>query len=78
MRYGDGGGLTGAGRRRRESVRTQAAELFEQEDKPSEVTRRLRVSPKSAYHWHQLWREGGHRPRAPATRGLFCTSFRVA
>lgn len=37
----------------------QAAELFEQEIKPPEVARRLRVSPKSAYQWHQLWRDGG-------------------
>ncbi|PWJ02023.1 transposase, partial [Streptomyces sp. NWU49] len=32
----------------------QAAELFEQKIKPPEVARRLRVSLKSAYHWHQL------------------------
>ncbi|MCY0932596.1 winged helix-turn-helix domain-containing protein [Streptomyces sp. H27-H1] len=25
----------------------------------SEVARRLRVSVKSAYQWHQLWRDGG-------------------
>ncbi|MGW7201738.1 helix-turn-helix domain-containing protein, partial [Streptomyces chryseus] len=55
----DGGGLTAAGRRRRESVRMQAVELFEQRVKPSEVARRLRVSVKSAYRWHQLWRDGG-------------------
>ncbi|WP_444972109.1 IS630 family transposase [Streptomyces canus] len=67
MKYGDGGGLTAAGRRRRESVRMQAAELFEQEIKPPEVARRLRVSPKSAYQWHQLWRDGG--VRALASRG---------
>ncbi|MFJ4624421.1 helix-turn-helix domain-containing protein [Streptomyces sp. NPDC088812] len=59
MRYGDGGGLTAEGRQRRESVRMRATELFEQKTKVSEVARRLRVSPKSAYHWHQLWREGG-------------------
>ncbi|WP_262376252.1 helix-turn-helix domain-containing protein, partial [Streptomyces sp. sk2.1] len=40
-------------------MRMQAAELFEQEVKPPEVARRLRVSLKSAYQWHQLWREGG-------------------
>ncbi|MER5503686.1 MULTISPECIES: winged helix-turn-helix domain-containing protein [unclassified Streptomyces] len=51
--------MTVAGRVRRESVRMQAAELFEQEVKPPEVARRLRVSLKSAYQWHQLWREGG-------------------
>ncbi|MET8622832.1 winged helix-turn-helix domain-containing protein, partial [Kitasatospora sp. NPDC004669] len=37
----------------------QAAELFEQEVKPTEVARRLRVSSKSAYQWRQLWRGGG-------------------
>jgi transposase len=37
----------------------QAAELFEQKIKPPEVARHLRVSLKSAYQWHQLWRDGG-------------------
>ncbi|MFJ1938531.1 winged helix-turn-helix domain-containing protein [Kitasatospora sp. NPDC088160] len=59
--------MTATGRLRRESVRVQAAELFEQEVKPAEVARRLRVSPKSAYQWHQLWREGG--VQALASRG---------
>ncbi|WP_371330445.1 helix-turn-helix domain-containing protein [Streptomyces sp. TP-A0356] len=54
VRYGDGGGLSASGRRRRETVRMGAAELFEQKIKPMEVARRLRVSRKSAYHWHQL------------------------
>nr|WP_274919479.1 helix-turn-helix domain-containing protein [Streptomyces sp. WZ-12] len=49
------------------AVRVQAAELFEQEIKPSEVAQRLRVSRKSAYQWHQLWRDGG--PGALASRG---------
>ncbi|MCG6497007.1 winged helix-turn-helix domain-containing protein [Kitasatospora sp. A2-31] len=46
----------------------QAAELFEQEVGPTEVARRLRVSGKSAYQWHQLWRAGGVEalpPRGP-------------
>ncbi|MFJ2478467.1 helix-turn-helix domain-containing protein [Streptomyces sp. NPDC087659] len=51
MRYADGGGLSPAGRQRREQVRMQAAELFEQNIKPPEVARRLRVSLKSAYQW---------------------------
>nr|WP_274911100.1 winged helix-turn-helix domain-containing protein [Streptomyces sp. WZ-12] len=59
MRYADGGGLTAAGRQRREAVRMQAVELFEQKIKPPEVARRLRVSVKSAYQWQQLWRQGG-------------------
>ncbi|MET8038780.1 winged helix-turn-helix domain-containing protein [Streptomyces sp. NPDC005345] len=67
MRYADRGGLTGAGRRRRETVRIQAAELFEQNIKPPDIARRLRVSPKSAYRWHQLWRDGG--VQALASRG---------
>ncbi|WP_443031730.1 IS630 family transposase [Streptomyces sp. 3211] len=67
MRYADGGGLTPTGRQRRESVRMQAAELFEQQIKPSEVAGRLRVSVKSAYQWHQLWRDGG--VEALASRG---------
>ncbi|MFJ3099538.1 helix-turn-helix domain-containing protein [Streptomyces hydrogenans] len=45
----------------------RAAELFEQEIKPPEVARRLRVSLKSAYQWHQLWRDGGRG--ALASRG---------
>lgn len=47
VKYSDGGGLTPAGRR--ETVRMGAAELYEQQIKPSEVARRLRVSVKSAY-----------------------------
>ncbi|WP_416223443.1 helix-turn-helix domain-containing protein [Streptomyces hygroscopicus] len=58
------GGLTAAGCRRRESVRMQAAKLFEQKIKPPEVARRLRVSRKSAYQWHQMWRDGGARALA--------------
>ncbi|MGW2788195.1 helix-turn-helix domain-containing protein, partial [Streptomyces populi] len=53
MRYADGGGLSSAGRRRRETVRMQAAGLFEQKITPSEVARQLRVSVKSAYRWQQ-------------------------
>jgi Transposase and inactivated derivatives len=45
----------------------QAAGLFEQDIKPLEVARRLRVSPKSAYQWQQLWRDGG--VQALASRG---------
>ncbi|MFF9601714.1 transposase [Streptomyces sp. NPDC014684] len=51
--------MTVAGRQRRETVRMQAAELFEQKIKPPEVARCLRVSLISAYQWHKLWRDGG-------------------
>ncbi|MFJ9753079.1 winged helix-turn-helix domain-containing protein [Streptomyces chartreusis] len=46
------GGSAGKGR-------IQAAELFQQNVKPPEVARRLRVSLKSAYQWHHLSRDGG-------------------
>ncbi|MFE1442986.1 winged helix-turn-helix domain-containing protein [Streptomyces sp. NPDC058739] len=64
MRYADGGGLTPAGRLRRESVRMQAAELFEQQVRPSEVAGLLRVSVKSVYQWRQLWQDGGREALA--------------
>src|SRR5512142_209129 len=63
MRYPDGGGLTAAGRARREKVRLQAAEGVT----PPEVARRLRVSCNSAYAWRRRWRAGG--VAALASRG---------
>ncbi|WP_398947460.1 helix-turn-helix domain-containing protein [Streptomyces sp. BK340] len=59
MRYADGDGLTAKGRRRREAARLEAAGLFAKEVAPSEVARRLRVSSKPAYQWHEAWRGGG-------------------
>jgi len=59
MRYPDGGGLTAAGRARREKVRLQAAQLFEQDMPPVQVAHQLRVSTKSAYQWRRCWRAGG-------------------
>ncbi|WP_285442784.1 helix-turn-helix domain-containing protein [Streptomyces sp. ISL-12] len=59
MRYADGGGLTAAGRAKREAVRFEAAGMFEQGVRPPEVARRLRVSRKSAYTWYAAWRESG-------------------
>jgi transposase len=59
MRYPDGGGLSAAGRARREAVRLQAAELFARGTGPPEVARRLRVSSNSAYVWRRRWRAGG-------------------
>ncbi|MFD6904608.1 hypothetical protein [Streptomyces sp. NPDC060077] len=52
MRYADGGGLTAAGRAKREAVRFEAAEMFELGVRPPVAARRLRVSRKSAYAWH--------------------------
>jgi transposase len=59
VRYPDSGGLTAAGRARREQVRFRAAALFEQGVPPVQVANDLRVSTKSAYQWHRHWRAGG-------------------
>ncbi|MFH9355518.1 helix-turn-helix domain-containing protein [Kitasatospora sp. NPDC017646] len=67
MRYADGGGLTAVGRAKRERVRFEAAELFEQGVQPPEVARRLRVSRKSAYAWYA---RAGRRGRSPGLQGI--------
>ena len=67
MRYPDSGGLSDEGRARREVVRLQAARMFEQEVRPVQVARCLRVSTKSAYQWRRRWRAGGQA--ALASRG---------
>ena len=67
MRYPDGGGLSAEGRARREKLRLQAAQMFEQGIKPVRVARLLRVSTKSAYQWRRRWRAGG--PAALASQG---------
>jgi transposase len=59
MRYPDGGGLTSDGRSRRERVRLQAAQMFEQGMDAAQVAGLLRVSTKSAYQWRRAWRSGG-------------------
>ena len=67
LRYPDGGGLSAAGRVRREEVRLQAAEWFAEGVTPPEVARRLRVSSNSAFVWRRRWRAGGEA--ALASRG---------
>ena len=67
MRYPDGGGLSAEGRARREKLRLQAAQMFEQGIKPVRVARLLRVSAKSACQWRRRWRAGG--PAALASKG---------
>ena len=59
MRYPDSGGLSAAGRARREEVRLRAAEWFAEGVVPREVARRLRVSLNSVYVWRRRWRAGG-------------------
>jgi putative transposase len=67
MRYPDGGGLSAAGRARRERVRLAAAAMYEHDIKPVQVAHELRVSTKSAYQWRRRWRAGG--TTALASRG---------
>jgi Homeodomain-like domain len=70
MRYPDGGGLTAEGRARREKVRLQAAQMFEQGIKPAQVARFLRVSTKSACLWRRRrWRSGGEAALASKGAG---------
>jgi len=74
MKYGDGGGLTEAGRRRREQVRHEAAALFTAGLPPVQVAARLEVSTKSAYAWRRAWKAAGvpalasKGPSGPAPR----------
>ena len=69
MRYPDGGGLTAAGRVRRERMRLQAAQMFEQDVRPVQVAHRLRVSAKSAYQWRRRrWRRGRRGRSSPPDR----------
>ncbi len=75
MRYPDGGGLSAEGRARREKLRLQAAQMFEQGIKPVRVARLLRVSTKSAYQWRRRWRAGG--PAALASKGPGGTACRL-
>jgi transposase len=59
VRYADGGGLTVAGRQRRERVRQRAAELFAANVSAIEVAAQLEVSTKSAYTWRRAWLADG-------------------
>ena len=67
MRYADGGGLTQAGRQRREQVRQQAADLFAAGVSAVEVAAQLEVSTKSVYTWRRAWVAGG--PEALRSKG---------
>ena len=59
MRYPDGGGLSAEGRAKREAVRLQAAELFEQGVSSAEVAGRLRVTLQAVNNWRRAWKAGG-------------------
>ena len=69
MRYPDGGGLSAAGRARRERVRLAAAAMYEHDIKPVQVAHELRVSTKSAYQWRRRWRAGRHHGAGVQGRG---------
>jgi transposase len=59
MRYGQGGGLTAEGRRRRELVRLAAVEKFEQRVPVAVIAAELRVSERSVQRWRKAWEAGG-------------------
>jgi transposase len=59
MRYGQGGGLTAEGRRRREQVRLEAVKRFGQRAPSAVVAAELRVSERSVRRWRQAWLAGG-------------------
>ncbi|TDC45582.1 transposase [Actinomadura sp. KC345] len=60
MRYGEGGGLTAEGRARRESLRLEAAGLFEQGLlSDAQIGRRFRVTRMSVNRWRRAWQAGG-------------------
>ena len=61
MRYAQGGGLTAEGRRRRELVRLEAVEGFEQRRPVAVIAAELRVSERSVrrWRWRLAWQDGG-------------------
>ena len=74
MRYADGGGVSPAGRVKREQVRRQAAALFSSGSTPLEVAAQLEISAKSARAWRRAWVAGGEAallskgPSGPAAK----------
>jgi transposase len=59
MRYAQGGGLTAEARERRERVRLEAVEWFEQRVPAAVIAAELRVSERSVRRWRRAWLEGG-------------------
>lgn len=59
MRYPDGGGLTPAARARREALRLQAAQMFDDGVRVAEIAAQLRVSQNAVYVWRRRWQAGG-------------------
>lgn len=70
MRYGEGGGLGAVERARRESLRLEAAELFERGLlSDAQIGRRFRVSRMSVNRWRRAWRAGGRAALASKGAG---------
>jgi transposase len=69
MRYPDSGGLTAAGRARREQLRLEAAELIEAGASDREVAQRFRVSRMSANRWRRALAAGGREALASKGAG---------
>jgi putative transposase len=69
MRYADSGGLSAAGRAKREKVRLQAAQMFVTGVPASQIAARLRVSTKSVYQWRRRWHAGGQAALASTGPG---------
>jgi putative transposase len=59
VRYGDGGGVNGQARLRREQIRCRAAVMFAEGRSAPQVAVALEISTKSAYQWRRVWLAGG-------------------
>lgn len=58
-RYPQGGGMTDAGRHRREQVRMRAAQWFGEGRPNAWIAAELRVGLRQVEKWRQAWRRGG-------------------
>ena len=72
MRYGQGGGLTAEGRRRREQVRLAAVEMFEQRVSSADIAADLRVTERSVRRWRQAWQAAGEAGLASRGQAAQC------
>ncbi|GAA3905652.1 hypothetical protein GCM10022207_88700 [Streptomyces lannensis] len=60
-------------RKRREEIRMQAVDLFEERVKVPCIARELRVSEKSVYQWRRAWKAGGREAlRSKGAPGYDC------
>jgi transposase len=59
VRYAQGGGLTAEDRWRRERIRLEAVEEFEQRVSAVVIAAELQVSERSVRRWRRAWLDGG-------------------